>query len=179
MMGMAARAYPEISEILNSGRCKLTKKQRLRNRRILDSAPKPASEEEAERLSRESGIWKSFPSVDAQTTAPLLGTHLKKGTKSKERQATHKMITKSGGNQWTRCKTALRDTYGDMEDKVNTNAGMRTGKGSHDVKVCQWNMGGWDIEKAEDFGLYMQHNNIDIGFLNDIRLTVNDCEIAK
>ena len=25
----------------------------------------------------------------------------------------------------------------------------------------------------------MQHNNIDIGFLNDIRLTVNECEIAK
>jgi hypothetical protein len=40
-------------------------------------------------------------------------------------------------------------------------------------------MGGWDIEKAEDFGLYMQHNNIDVGFLNDIRLTVNECEIAK
>ena len=39
--------------------------------------------------------------------------------------------------------------------------------------------GGWAIEKAEDFGLYMQHNNIDIGFLNVIRLTVNECEIAK
>ena len=33
--------------------------------------------------------------------------------------------------------------------------------------------------KAEDFGLYMQHNNIDVGFLNDIRLTVNECKMAK
>ena len=57
------------------------------------------------------------------------------------------MITKNGGNQWIRCKTALRDTYGDMKDKVNTNAGMRTGKGSHDVKVCQWNMGAGTSKK--------------------------------
>ena len=88
-MDVAARAYPEISEILNSGRCKLTKKQRLRNRRILDSAPKPASEEEAERLARESSIWKSFPSADAQTTAPLPGTHLKKAQNPKnDKQST-------------------------------------------------------------------------------------------
>ena len=30
-----------------------------------------------------------------------------------------------------------------------------------------------------DFCLYMQHNNIDVGFMNDIRLTANECEMAK
>ena len=72
MMGMAARAYPEISEMLNSGRCKLTKKQRLRNRRILDSAPKPATEAEAERITRESGMWKAFPSAETKEMSPPL-----------------------------------------------------------------------------------------------------------
>ena len=73
----------------------------------------------------------------------------------------------------------MRDTYGDMEDQVNTNAGMRLESAQHDIKVCQWNMGGWDDEKAEDFCLYMQHNNVDVGFLNDIRMTANECEMAK
>ena len=66
-----------------------------------------------------------------------------------------------------------------MEDKINTNAGMRIGQGGHDIKVCQWNMSGSDDEKAEDFGLYMQHHNIGISFLIDIRLTANECELAK
>ena len=48
---------------------------------------------------------------------------------------------------------AMRDTYGDMEDRVNTNAGMRLESAQHDIKVCQWNMSGWDDEKAEDFCL--------------------------
>ena len=61
MLGMAARAYPQISELLNSGRCKLTKKQRLRNRRIRDTAPRAPSEEEAKRIQREIGVWKAFP----------------------------------------------------------------------------------------------------------------------
>ena len=34
VLGMAARAYPEISTLFNSGRCSLTKKQRLGYKRI-------------------------------------------------------------------------------------------------------------------------------------------------
>ena len=33
----------------------------------------------------------------------------------------------------------------------------------------------WDDEKAEDFCLYMQHNNIDVDSLTDIRKTGNEC----
>ena len=31
----------------------------------------------------------------------------------------------------------MRDTYGDMEDEVNTNAGMRLEAAQHDFKICQ------------------------------------------
>ena len=42
ILGMAARAYPQISELLNSGRYKLTKKQRLRNKRKKRLLPREA-----------------------------------------------------------------------------------------------------------------------------------------
>ena len=51
-----------------------------------------------------------------------------------------------------------------MEDVVDTNAGMRIGQGGHDIKTCGWNMSGYDDDKAETFALYMNHNDIDVGF---------------
>ena len=62
-----------------------------------------------------------------------------------------------------------------MEDVIDTNAGMLLGQGGHGIKVCEWNMGGWDYDKAETFVLYMINNNIDVGFLTDItrRTSVN------
>ena len=87
MLGMAARAYPQISELLNSGRCKLTKKQRLRNRRIRDMAPKAPSEEEAKRIQREIGVWKAFPTQADLKEPNKTGTHLKSGTRTSERKS--------------------------------------------------------------------------------------------
>ena len=133
MLGMATRAYPQISELLNSGRCKLTKKQRLRNRRIRDTAPRAPSEEEANRIQREIGVWKAFPTHADLKELNKTGTHLKCGTKTVERKKRHKLLTICGANKWTRSKSAMRDTYGDMEDKVNTNAGMRLESSQHDI----------------------------------------------
>ena len=39
-------------------------------------------------------------------------------------------------------QTGLRDTYLDMEDVIDTNAGMSLGQGEHDIKVYEWNMAG-------------------------------------
>ena len=66
-----------------------------------------------------------------------------------------------------------------MEDVVDTNAGMRLGQGGHDIKTCGWNMSGYDDDKAEKFALYMIHNDIDVGFLTDIRKTTDESEHAK
>ena len=40
-------------------------------------------------------------------------------------------------------------------------------------------MSGYDDDKAETFALYMIHNDIDVGFLTDIRKTTDECEHAK
>ena len=58
-----------------------------------------------------------------------------------------------------------------MEDKANTNCGMPIEGNVPDIKVCTWNCGGCTEEKIETFCLYMTHNNIDVGFINDIRQT--------
>ena len=73
VLGMAARAYPEISTLFNSGRCSLTKKQILRNKRIRESAPKTPTEEESTRISRECDMWKAFPT--AEDLDPLTTWH--------------------------------------------------------------------------------------------------------
>jgi len=86
MLGMAARAYPQISKLLNSGRCKLTKKQRLRNRRIRDTAPKASSEEDANRIQREIGVWKAFPTQADLKEPNKTDIHLKCGIKTSERK---------------------------------------------------------------------------------------------
>ena len=124
-------------------------------------------------------MWKHFPEPALPLTAVSYGSHLKRGYVQKSRAKVKNMITKSVGSQWSRCKTGLRDTYHDMEDVIDTNAGMRLGQGVHDIKTCEWNMGGWDEDKAETFVLYMINNKIDVGFLTDIRRTANECELAK
>ena len=74
------------------------------------------------------------------------------------------MINKNFTKKWQRIHTAVRDTYADMEDKVNTNCGMAIEGNVPDIKVCTWNCGGCTEEKIEPFCLDMTHNNIDVGF---------------
>jgi hypothetical protein len=180
MLGMAARAYPEISVLMNAGHTRLTKKEKVRNRWIKDNAPNAPATAAEERRAAEAAMWKCFPEPAEPLTALMYGSHLKRGGNRKEKTVKKKgLITKGTTSQWTRCKTALRDTYLDMEDVVDTNAGMRLGQGGHDIKTCGWNMSGYDDDKAETFALYMIHNDIDVGFLTDIRKTTDECEHAK
>ena len=63
VLGMAARAYPEISELLNAGRSKLTKKKRLRTKRIKGQGPKlrPTRSRSAGRRKQRFGNASLFP----------------------------------------------------------------------------------------------------------------------
>ena len=45
-------------------------------------------------------------------------------------------------NKWQRVHTAVRDTYLDMEDPINTNCGAAKEGAIADIKVCTWNYGG-------------------------------------
>ena len=113
-------------------------------------------------------MWNHFPERGEQTlSCPYPKRH------------TPKVINKNFTNRWQRIHTAVRDTYADMEDKVNTNCGMAIEGCVPDIKVCTWNCGGCSEEKIETFCLYMTHNNIDVGFINDIRQAAGECEHLK
>ena len=122
---MAARAYPEISELMNAGHSRLTKKEKIRNRRIRENAPKAPATDAEERRAAEAAMWKHFPEPALPLTADSYGSHLRRGYVRKPRAKVKNMITKSVASQWSRCKTGLRDTYLDMEDVIDINAGMR------------------------------------------------------
>ena len=128
------------------------------------NAPKAPVTAAEERRVAEAAMWKCFPESAEPLTAQVYGSHLKRGGSRKAKSAKNKsLITKGATSDWTRCKTSLRDTYLDMEDVVDTNAGMRLGQGGHDIKTCGWNMSGYDDDNAT-FALYMIHNNIDVNF---------------
>ena len=80
---MAARAYPEISVLLNAGRCKLTKKERLRNKRIKTMGPKAPINEAEERRQAEAAMWKCFPVPPPPLDSSSYGSHLKKVVREK------------------------------------------------------------------------------------------------
>ena len=113
-------------------------------------------------------MWNHFPERGDQIlSCPYPKSHMPK------------VINKNFTNKWQRIHTAVKDTYADMEDKVNTNCGMAIEGCVPDIKVCTWNCGGCSEEKIETFCLYMTHNNIDVGFINDIRQTAGECKHLK
>ena len=165
--GECARAYPEISAKLNEGHDKLDYKER----KLIKSRAQPNSKKTvplAERNNNHVDMWKSFPTnegLEVKTRYP--------------RRFKPKMVNKSFTNKWQRIHTAVRDTYPDMEDQVNTNCGVAKEGAVADIKVCTWNCGGCSEEKIETFCLYMDKNNIDVGFVSDIRQTAVECEHLK
>ena len=69
MLGMAARAYPEISVLMNAGHTRLTKKEKVRNRWIKDNAPKAPATAAEERRAAKAAMWRCFPEPAEPLTA--------------------------------------------------------------------------------------------------------------
>ena len=126
---------------MNAGHDKLTFAQRYRNR--VKRSPLATTRTHAmERELANASMWAHFPSP---STTLNLGAFDRTSLKRSEKK---KKLT-SSFLEWKRVPTAVRDTYGDMEDVMHTNAGMILRQGEHDIKVCTWNCGGLNDEKLE------------------------------
>ena len=113
-------------------------------------------------------MWKAVPSsvgLEVKTRYPM--------------RFKPKLINKSFANKWQRIHTAVRDTYLDIENKVNTSCGVAKEGAVAYIKVCMWNCGGCSEEKIETFCLYTGKNNVDVGFVSDIRQSAVECEHLK
>jgi hypothetical protein len=171
LSGDCARAYPDYSQKMNAGHDKLTFAQRYRNR-VKRSSPAPTQTHEVVRELANASMWAHFPSPSTTLNLDAFDRTSLKRSKKKKKLTTSFL-------EWQRVPTALRDTYGDMEDVMHTNAGMIRRQGEHDIKVCTWNCGGLNDEKLETYMLYIVRNGINVAFLNDVRGSVAECEFFK